>query len=145
MTDQTATERDAIRTVLDNVSRAIGAKDAKAVVSHYAPDYVLYSLAPPLQSIVTDERALVEWFDTWRGPIGIARRELSITAERDLAICTSLNQMTGTKTDGVKVHLWYRATVGLRRIDGRWKIVHEHESVPFYMDGSFRAAVDLAP
>ena len=24
-------------------------------------------------------------------------------------------------------------------------IVHEHESVPFYMDGSFRAAIDLKP
>jgi hypothetical protein len=25
------------------------------------------------------------------------------------------------------------------------KIAHEHESVPFYMDGSFKAAVDLTP
>ena len=28
---------------------------------------------------------------------------------------------------------------------GTWKIAHEHTSVPFYMDGSFRAAVDLEP
>jgi ketosteroid isomerase-like protein len=38
-----------------------------------------------------------------------------------------------------------RGTVGLRRIDGRWKITHEHASVPFYMDGSYKAAVDLQP
>jgi PhnB protein len=38
-----------------------------------------------------------------------------------------------------------RATVGLRKIDGKWSIVHEHLSVPFYMDGSYRAAVDLKP
>jgi PhnB protein len=145
MTDQTRNRAgDAIRTVLDTVARDRREGMRRLLRANYAPDYVLYLAGAPAASIVT-ERALVEWFDTWRGPIGIARRELSITAERDLAICTSLNQMTGTKTDGVKVHLWYRATVGLRRIDGRWKIVHEHESVPFYMDGSFRAAVDLAP
>jgi hypothetical protein len=38
-----------------------------------------------------------------------------------------------------------RATIGLQVIDGEWLIVHAHESVPFYMDGSFRAAIDLTP
>ena len=41
--------------------------------------------------------------------------------------------------------MWNRATIGFRRIDGRWLITHLHSSVPFYMDGSFRAAVDLKP
>jgi ketosteroid isomerase-like protein len=35
--------------------------------------------------------------------------------------------------------------VCLRRIDGRWLIAHEHSSTPFYMDGTFRAALDLQP
>jgi hypothetical protein len=26
-----------------------------------------------------------------------------------------------------------------------WTVAHEHTSVPFYMDGSLKAAVDLAP
>jgi PhnB protein len=30
-------------------------------------------------------------------------------------------------------------------VRGAWKIVHEHSSTPFYMDGSYRAAVDLKP
>ncbi|WP_446719495.1 hypothetical protein [Inquilinus sp. OTU3971] len=33
----------------------------------------------------------------------------------------------------------------MRRAADGWVIVHEHESVPFYMDGSLRAAVDLKP
>ncbi|MGH3157151.1 MAG: nuclear transport factor 2 family protein, partial [Streptosporangiaceae bacterium] len=41
--------------------------------------------------------------------------------------------------------LWYRSTLGLRRLDGEWRIVHEHTSTPFYMDGSLRAATDLRP
>ena len=38
-----------------------------------------------------------------------------------------------------------RASVGLRKVDGRWQVTHAHASVPFYMDGSDRAAVDLRP
>ena len=38
-----------------------------------------------------------------------------------------------------------RATVCLRKSAGGWKIVHEHESVPFYMDESLRPAFDLEP
>jgi PhnB protein len=33
----------------------------------------------------------------------------------------------------------------LRRENGEWSIVHEHESVPFLMDGSDKAALDLKP
>jgi ketosteroid isomerase-like protein len=47
--------------------------------------------------------------------------------------------------DGEKVDMWLRETLCFRKIDGKWKITHEHESVPFYMDGSFKAAVDLKP
>jgi ketosteroid isomerase-like protein len=35
--------------------------------------------------------------------------------------------------------------LGFRKIDGKWAIAHEHSSVPFYMDGSYKAAVDLKP
>jgi ketosteroid isomerase-like protein len=41
--------------------------------------------------------------------------------------------------------VWFRITFGLRRAAEGWTITHEHESVPFYMDGSLRAAVDLQP
>jgi ketosteroid isomerase-like protein len=41
--------------------------------------------------------------------------------------------------------LWFRETLGFRKIDGKCAITHEHKSVPFYMDGSFKAAIDLKP
>ena len=40
--------------------------------------------------------------------------------------------------------MWVRATLGCRRIDGDWVIVHDHESVPFDPE-SGRALIDLAP
>jgi ketosteroid isomerase-like protein len=140
----TAAEHDRIRAVIEGALRALGAKDAEATLAHYAPGFVHYSLAPPLRSSL-DAQALAGWFATWRGEIGHEVRDLEIVSNGDVAYCTSLNRMTGTKTDGEQVDLWYRATIGLRRIGGGWRIAHEHESVPFYMDGSYRAAVDLKP
>jgi ketosteroid isomerase-like protein len=63
----------------------------------------------------------------------------------DVAYAVALHHMTGTKTDGTQVDLWFRATACLRREDGAWKITHIHNSVPFAMDGSNRALLDLTP
>jgi ketosteroid isomerase-like protein len=41
--------------------------------------------------------------------------------------------------------MWYRTTMCLQKASGQWRIVCDHSSVPFYMDGSYRAAVDLKP
>jgi ketosteroid isomerase-like protein len=38
-----------------------------------------------------------------------------------------------------------RSTIGLRKIEGKWLVTHEHTSVPNYMDGSDKAAIDLKP
>ena len=43
------------------------------------------------------------------------------------------------------VSFWMRETLCLKRREEEWRIVHEHTSVPFYMDGSLRPAFDLKP
>jgi PhnB protein len=88
---------------------------------------------------------LQDWFPTWEGPIGFELRDLQITAGDDIAYCHALKRISGRKTDGEEPDVWTRATLCFRKIDGEWRITHEHESVPFYMDGSYRAAVDLKP
>jgi uncharacterized protein (TIGR02246 family) len=136
-----------IRELMDSWAAAVCAKDVDAVMSHFAPDIVTFDLAPPLQCAGADalRRSLEAWFPTFRGPVGYEIHDLSITADGDVAFCRSLNRISGTRTDGEQTDVWVRATVGLRRIDGRWQVTHEHSSVPFYMDGSYRAAVDLKP
>ena len=136
-----------VRAVIDDWAKAIAAKDIDAVMSHYAADIVTFDLAPPLQTTGADalKKSLEAWFPTFRGPIGYEIRDLCITTGDDVAFCRSLNRISGARTDGEETDVWVRATVGLRKISGKWLIVHAHESVPFYMDGSYRAAVDLKP
>lgn len=137
-----------IRTLIDNHVKAIREKDAGAVVSHYAADSVMFILAPPLQYTSDNSpgrQGVEDWFASFEGALDYEIRDLNITAGDDVALCHSLNRMSGTKTDGEKMDMWVRETVCFRKIDGRWQIAHEHESVPFYMDGSYKAAVDLKP
>ena len=134
-----------IRALIDDWARAMRAKNADGVMAHYAPDSVTFDLAPPLISTGADAEGLQAWFSTWPGPIGYEIRDLNITAGDDAAFCHSLNRLSGTKTDGEKADVWFRQTLCFRKIGGEWKIAHQHESVPFYMDGSYLAAVDLKP
>jgi uncharacterized protein (TIGR02246 family) len=149
MTAESHQENDEakIRALIDDWAKAVRAKDVDGVMSHYAAEVVTFDLAPPLQCTGADalKASLEAWFPTFRGPVGYEIRDLSITTGDEAAFCRSLNRISGTRTDGEETDVWLRATVGLRKIDGRWKVTHEHSSVPFYMDGSYRAAVDLKP
>ena len=87
---------------------------------------------------------LENWFKTWNGGIGYEIRDLEIVAGDGVAFSHSLNHLSGTQ-GGRKADVWFRSTLGFRKIGSEWKIVHEHESVPFLMDGSDKAALDLKP
>jgi ketosteroid isomerase-like protein len=135
-----------IRERMEGWARALRAKDIDALMSYYAPDILAFDLAPPLQHRGDAyRRGFVEWFPTWKGPIGYEIRDLSIIVGDDVAFSHSLNRLSGTRTSGEETDVWVRATVCFRKTDGKWMVTHEHVSVPFYMDGSGRAAVDLKP
>jgi uncharacterized protein (TIGR02246 family) len=145
MTDGRRDEAD-IRRRIESWARALRAKDLDGVMAHYAPDVLAFDLAPPLQHRGDAvRRGLAEWFPTFEGPIGYEIRELAVTAAGDVAFTHSLNRITGKRTDGENTNVWVRSTVCFRRIDGAWMVVHEHASVPFHMDGTYRAAVELTP
>jgi ketosteroid isomerase-like protein len=144
--DNAKTRDDAqVQVLVNGWAKAIRAKDADGAMACYAPDAVVFDLAPPLVSAGPDADGLQAWFATWEDPIHFEIRDLNVLAGDDVAFCHSLSRLSGTKTDGEKVDIWFRLTLGCHEIGGEWKIAHQHESVPFHMDGSYRAAVDLKP
>jgi ketosteroid isomerase-like protein len=139
-----------IRQLIGEQAIAMRTRDAERILaSRYAPEIVKFDLAPPLQHTgpeLLDVRGLQSWFAGFDGPIDYEIRDLTVTAGEDVAFAHSLNRLSTTPRGATqKFDLWFRATVCLRKLDGTWRITHEHNSTPFYMDGSFRAAVDLQP
>lgn len=136
-----------IRELVERWLEAVRAKDIDGIMSHYTSDILTFDIAPPLESrgIDTYRKNWEGWLPTFHGPLGYEIRDLRITASDDIAFSHSLNHISGTRTNGEETDVWVRVTVCYRKVDGKWRITHEHISVPFYMDGSDRAAIDLKP
>ncbi|HLJ59276.1 MAG TPA: SgcJ/EcaC family oxidoreductase [bacterium] len=141
----TGTVADVRRLIEDRV-KAIRAKDVNALVSRCAPDVVSFDVVNPLQYTGADaiRKRADAWFSSFAGPIGFEIRDLSVAAGDDMAFCHGLSGVNGTRTDGAKIGMWYRTTICYRRVDGRWMITHEHNSVPFNVENG-KASLDLKP
>jgi ketosteroid isomerase-like protein len=137
--------------ILDLIARrnaAVARGDASAIVAPLSEDVVAYTLAPPLAhsgAEARDAKAVGAWLATWHTPPRIELRDPTVLIDGDLAVAFGFAAMRSISADGEENVMWYRATTVLCRRDGKWSIVHEHESVPFLMDGSDKAALDLEP
>lgn len=149
-TDSTTEPALGVLTVLTEHSAAHAARDVGRLLALYAPDAVSFTLAPPLQqgpdTAYGTPEGIQRWFDTFEGPVEILYRDPTVIAEGDVALAYGLTRMTATpRGSRDPFSLWMRSTFGLRRVEDRWLVVHRHESTPFHMDGSFRAATELQP
>ena len=139
-----------VHAVLDEFAAAHVAHDADGLFALYSDDVVSYSLAPPLQQGPHTPYGTLDgiraWFAGFDRPVQITYHDPVVSQDGDLAFAYTLTQMTSRRAgQDESFSIWYRSTFGLRRIGGSWRIAHRHDSTPFYMDGSFRAATDLEP
>ena len=142
----TTTNEAEIRGLIDDWLKALRARDIGALVSNYAPDVVSFDVVNPLQRKGVDavRKRAEEWISSWQGPINSEIRELSITADDDVAFSHHLSRFSGTKNGGGEIDMWIRATLCFGKVDGRWMVTHEHVSVPFDPQ-SGQASLNLKP
>ncbi len=145
--DQISQDESDIRALLARIHQAHHDKDAATIAAQFVPDAAIYNLAPPLLHRGIDVQEKQNWLDSWDGPVEIVPRDLKVTVSGDSAFCYGYLQLNGNPKAAAGRHIsfWMRWTVCLGRQEGSWRIVHEHASVPFYMDGEPRAAFDLQP
>ena len=92
----------------------------------------MFDVPPPFES-----RGIKAYKETWTlfyssqpEPVAFDIKRLDIVAGSEVAFAVALMQCAETAKDGERVPLDFRLTVGLRKTEGRWTIVHEHHSVP---------------
>lgn len=141
-----ATDEARIRALLDTRAKAVRSKDVDGALANVADDILLFDVVDPLQHVGSggSRKRAADWFSSFQGPIGFEICELSVTTGDDVAFCHGLNHVNATRADGEKLDMFWRATVCCRKIDGKWMITHEHNSVPFDMVTG-RASLDLKP
>ncbi len=142
----TTSPDQAIRALIGERVAAVIAKDPEPLGRRQADDIVMFDVLPPLMS--RGAGAAVEktqaWFDGYESAIGYEIRELDVHADERLGWASFVYHVSGTLASGAEVDMWVRATVCVERVGDDWRIVHDHESVPFDPE-SGRALIDLSP
>ncbi len=135
-----------IRQRVEDLVKAIHAKDIDGVMSLYAPGIVSFDINPPLRYSGADgkRRAWQEVFAAYTGPITYEVRDLNVTTDGELAFVHSVNHVNGTLASGHITDLWVRWTACFRLIDGVWLVVHDHVSVPANLAHG-QAVLNLTP
>ena len=137
-----------IRQLLDRWGKAFRAKDINAIMALYVSGnaVVAYDIVPPLQRVGRDayRKNYEEFFAQYEGPLDYEFRDLKIVAGDDVAFIHCVERMSGTLKNGQKSEIWVRVTSGLRKINGKWLIIHDHISVPTDFETG-KAMLDLRP
>jgi uncharacterized protein (TIGR02246 family) len=122
-----------IRTLVENWAEAVRAKDIAGVLAHHTDDVLMFDVPPPVAV-----RGLSAYQDTWppffraltEGQGAFDITELRITANDTVAFATALLRCGSTEELAKDNTPRLRLTIGLRKVDGDWKIAHEHHSFP---------------
>ena len=141
-----ASDEAQIRQLIEQWTQALYAKDLNTLMSYYAPDILTFDFLPPLQyhGVEAYRKNIEAWFAAVQGPIEYATRDLRILTGEEVAFCHCLTRVRSTSTSGKHTETWVRVTLGFRKMEGTWRITHEHVSVPCDMKTS-HALVDLQP
>jgi uncharacterized protein YndB with AHSA1/START domain len=137
---QLAAERD-LRSLFEEWFRASERKDLDACMAPLAPDVLSYEHETPLVHRGVDAlRASCKvGFDKAPEPFRWDIPELRVMVRGDVAVTWGLNHMRGPGLE-----MWSRGTRIFQRIDGRWRMIHQHVSFP-YDPESGAAKMDLHP
>jgi ketosteroid isomerase-like protein len=135
-----------VRTLLEERSESMRAKDIERLMALYSADIVYFDLVPPLRYVgaAALRERFVHWFEGWIAEIVLSMSELNILVNDDIAGAHMLLRASGTRMNGQEVGYWVRTSNFCRRIDGEWLITHEHVSLPVDF-ASGRAVMNLAP
>ena len=148
MKTEAATARDdaQIRQLMADQQRAICAKDVDRIMALYANEFVAFDVKPPYRT-----KGKVAWRQTWEACLPcfpdsfqIETRDLTVAVSGDLAFAYWLFRFAGKEKDHPAMRTWMRITAAYRRNRGKWRIAHEHLSVPFDPETS-KAAFTLNP
>jgi len=123
-----------IKALLEAWADAVRRHDLPAILAHHAPDMVMFDLPPPLQC-----KGIEAYKETWglmfryhKPGAGFDIQELAVTAGQDVAFALAIMRCgpDSSSNPADKDGFLFRLTVGLRKVEGQWRITHEHHSIP---------------
>jgi ketosteroid isomerase-like protein len=120
-----------IRDLIENWAKAVRAKDIDVILAFHSENLVMYDVPEPFESVGLNEyRKTWDLFFNCAGRIVFDILELTIIADDQVAFAFGKLECLDKNDSGDYLPLFFRLTVGLKKIKGEWTILHEHHSVP---------------
>jgi uncharacterized protein (TIGR02246 family) len=131
-TPRHATDEAQIRALIEQWSKAVRDENRAAIGADHDADILMFDVPPPFLS-----RGLNAYMATWETffasaekPVSFAFHDVEVTCGAHVAFATAVGRCVNIDTNGKREPLEFRLTMGLRKIDGKWRVVHEHHSLP---------------
>lgn len=134
MSERPGNEARRIKVLLEAWAEAVRRHDVPAILAHHDRDMVMFDLPPPLQC-----KGIAAYEETWgllfryhKPEVAFDFEELTVTAGQDVAFAVAVMRCgpNSSSNPAEKDGFLFRLTVGLRKLEGEWRITHEHHSVP---------------
>jgi ketosteroid isomerase-like protein len=122
-----------VRQRIADRERAIAAKDVDRIQAHYHEDVVLLDVKPPYRTVGIEELRRV-WdsaLPCLADSFQVETRDLRIVLSGDVAVEHRLFRLGGLPECHSAGQTWIRGSAVWHKDQGRWRIVHDHWSVPF--------------
>ena len=121
-----------IRALIERWAQAVREEDRAAISTNHDSDILMFDVPPPFLS-----RGLDAYMATWETfflssekPVAFAFHDVQVTAGEDVAFATAIGKCVNIDQNGRREPLEFRLTMGLQKIGGRWRVMHEHHSLP---------------
>src|SRR5258705_10157447 len=128
MTDSTSqptasSDETEIRTLIERWAKAVREENRAAIRADHDPAILMFDVPPPFLS-----RGLDAYMATWETfftsaekPVSFAFHDVEVNCSADVAFATAVGRCVNIDTGGKREPLEFRLTIGLRKIDGKWR------------------------
>ena len=120
-----------IKQLIENWAKAVRNKDIDGILAHHSDNLVMYDVPEPFQSV-----GLNAYRKTWDlffkyTKLGVFDiEEINIVADDKVGFVYARMKCADKSNSADFVPLDFRLTIGLKKINGQWTILHEHHSMP---------------
>ncbi|HWM00198.1 MAG TPA: nuclear transport factor 2 family protein [Nocardioidaceae bacterium] len=122
-----------VRALVERWARAVHEGDLETVLADHADDIVMFDVPPPYDGVLGMDAYRDTWppFFTWQQQgASFDIVSMDVTAGDDVAFAHALLRCGTPQELQEEPQNRLRLTIGLRKEQGRWVVVHEHHSFP---------------
>jgi ketosteroid isomerase-like protein len=121
-----------LRDLIERWAKAVRDEDRAGIRADHDPEILMFDVPAPFLSSGID--AYMETWETFfsraERPVVFDFHDIDITAGDEVAFATAIGRCVDIEPDGTRENLQFRLTMGFRKVGGRWRVVHEHHSLP---------------